>query len=97
MRACLSEGFLTHPLNPKVVRFYLAVVTQFVPEDGSVVATSLPLGGVHAAIGILWPGFVAPAAGRARVRFERLRVAAWLDRLVGMMLLAPGLRVAMGD
>ena len=97
LAAAFFEGLLTNLLNPKVVLFYLAIVPQFVPQDGSIVATSLMLGAIHAGMGIVWLGLVAAAAGRARAWFERPRVGAWLDRCAGAVLMAFGARVAFGD
>jgi threonine/homoserine/homoserine lactone efflux protein len=91
------QGLLTNLLNPKVVLFYLAVVPQFVPHDGSIVRTSLLLAGIHASMGVAWLGLVAGAAGRARRWFARPKVRAWLDRCAGAVLLAFGARVATSD
>jgi threonine/homoserine/homoserine lactone efflux protein len=95
--AAFFEGLANNLLNPKVVLFYLAVVPQFVPQGGSIVATSLLLGGIHALMGIAWLGLVAAAAGRARRWFARPGVRAWLDRCAGTVLLAFGTRVALSD
>lgn len=91
------EGLLSNLLNPKVVLFYLAVVPQFVPGGGSIIGTSLLLGGIHALMGIAWLGLVAAAAGRARTWLSRPAVRAWLDRCAGAVLLAFGARVAASD
>lgn len=91
------EGLLNNLLNPKVVLFYLAVVPQFVPHGGSIVGTSLLLGGIHAVMGIAWLGLVATAAGRARQWFTRPSVRAWLDRCAGAVLLVFGARVAASE
>ena len=77
--------------------FYLAIVPQFVPAGGSIVSTSLLLGGIHALMGLVWLGALAGAAGRARTWFARPRVGAWLDRCSGAVLVAFGARVAMAD
>jgi len=95
--AAFLQGLLNNLLNPKVVLFYLAVVPQFVPHGGSIVGTSLLLGGIHAVMGIAWLGLVATAAGRARRWFDRPAVKTWLDRCAGSVLLAFGARVAAGD
>ena len=95
--ASFSEGLLNNLLNPKVVLFYLAIVPQFVPAGGSIVSTSLLLGGIHALMGLVWLGALAGAAGRARTWFARPRVGAWLDRCSGAVLVAFGARVAMAD
>ena len=95
--AAFLQGLMNNLLNPKVVLFYLAVVPQFVPHGGSIVGTSLLLGGIHAAMGIVWLGLIATAAGRARQWFDRPAVRTWLDRCSGAVLLAFGARVAAGD
>ena len=97
IRHCFAEGFVTNLLNPKVVLFYLAIVPQFTPPAGSVIATSLTLASLHAAMGIVWLGALSIAAGRARKLLTRPRARSMVDRLAGVALIGLGLRVATSD
>jgi RhtB (resistance to homoserine/threonine) family protein len=95
--ACFAEGLVTNLLNPKVVLFYLAILPQFLPEAGSVFGTSLTLAGLHAAMGMVWLGFLSVATGRAQEWLRQPGARAMIDRAAGVMLIGFGLRVALGD
>ncbi|WP_407288281.1 LysE family translocator [Streptomyces sp. BP-8] len=86
-------GLLTNVLNPKVGVVYMSLLPQFIPHGAPVVATTLLLVTVHAALGVLWLGGVALAVHRARAVFQRPRVRRRLDQATGGMLLALGAAV----
>ncbi|MFD9812792.1 LysE family translocator [Streptomyces sp. NPDC059080] len=83
-------GLLTNVLNPKVGVVYLSLLPQFIPHGAPVVATTLLLVAVHAALGVLWLGTLACAVHRARAFFHRPRVRRRLDQATGGVLLALG-------
>ncbi|TSB18170.1 LysE family translocator [Streptomyces benahoarensis] len=83
-------GLLTNVLNPKVGVVYLSLLPQFIPHGAPVVATTLLLVAVHAALGVLWLGTLACAVHRARAFFHRPRVGRRLDQAAGGVLLALG-------
>ncbi|WP_405745703.1 LysE family translocator [Streptomyces sp. NBC_01525] len=83
-------GLLTNVLNPKVGVVYLSLLPQFIPHGAPVVATTLLLVAVHAALGVLWLGTLACAVHRARAFFHRPRVGRRLDQATGGVLLALG-------
>jgi len=94
---CFREGFVTNLLNPKVVLFYLAIVPQFVPSDGSVIATSLMLASLHAVMGIAWLSALCLVAGRTKDWLTRPKARAAVEKTAGLALIGFGLSVAAND
>ena len=94
---CFVEGFVTNLLNPKVVLFYLAIVPQFVPPQGSVVSTSLTLASLHAVMGLAWLGALCVVAGRARNLLAKPGARSIIDKTAGLALIGFGLSVAAND
>ncbi len=86
-------GLLTNVLNPKVGVVYMSLLPQFIPHGAPVVATTLLLVTVHAALGVLWLGGIALAVHRARAVFQRPRVRRRLDQATGGVLLTLGAAV----
>ncbi|MGW5939445.1 LysE family translocator [Streptomyces celluloflavus] len=86
-------GALTNVLNPKVGVVYMSLLPQFIPHGAPVIATTLLLVAVHAALGVLWLGTIAVAVHRARAVFQRPRVRRRLDQATGGVLLALGAAV----
>ncbi|MFD8544182.1 LysE family translocator [Streptomyces sp. NPDC059649] len=89
----LRTGLLTNVLNPKVGVVYMSLLPQFVPHGAPVIAATLLLVAVHAALGVLWLGGVALAVHRARAVFQRPRIRRRLDQATGGVLLALGAAV----
>ncbi|UZE50360.1 LysE family translocator [Rhodopseudomonas sp. P2A-2r] len=91
------QGALTNALNPKVALFFLAFLPQFVdaasPGKG---LAFVALGLVFIFNGTLWnlgmAAFAARAAGRLRRSDGALR---WINRVLGGVFVALGVRVAM--
>jgi RhtB (resistance to homoserine/threonine) family protein len=91
------EGLLTNLLNPKVIVFYLALLPQFISPGDAVLPKSLLLAAIHCLEGILWLGFVAWAVDRSRRFFLRPLLRRAMDALCGTVLVALGLRLALGQ
>jgi RhtB (resistance to homoserine/threonine) family protein len=92
------RGFLTNALNPKVALFFLAFLPQFIDAD----APMKPL--AFAALGLLFDltGTVwnlAAAWFTARVAATRpyARIGRWLERAIGAMFIALGVRIALAQ
>jgi len=92
-----GEGFLSNVLNPKVAIFYLAFLPQFVRPDDPVLARSLLLACIHAAMGIVWLLFVARVLHTARSVVLRPAVGRWLHGVSGTVLMAFGVKLATAD
>ncbi|HRF46020.1 MAG TPA: LysE family translocator [Anaerolineales bacterium] len=91
------KAVLTGVLNPKVALFFLAFLPQFVdPSRGQVVWQFLGLGALLAVMDVFYETVLIATAGAARAallqsaRFER-----WRQRLMGGVLIALGLRLAL--
>jgi threonine/homoserine/homoserine lactone efflux protein len=93
-RRCYLEGLLSNVLNPKVAIFYLALLPQFIDPGDPVLATSMMLASIHAAMGIVWLGVVSTTVARSRRVLARPGVRRLASRLSGAVLVALGLRLA---
>jgi threonine/homoserine/homoserine lactone efflux protein len=90
-----TQGFVSTVLNPKPALFFLAFVPQFVdPGAGHVALQIAGLTAIHIVIGALWLTFYAALVDRAATTLTRPRVRMMLQRSMGVVLLALGLRVA---
>ena len=102
LRKIFAQGFLTNVLNPKVGLFFLAFVPQFIAADApSKAAAFLFLGAVFNVNGMLWCHLLAwssaVAGARARGRGWARTVGRWLNRGIGALFLAFGVRLAMAE
>lgn len=89
-----AAGGLSTMTNPKVGLFYLAVVPQFLPKDGSVFATSMLLGFTLAVVSIIYLSLLAGLAARATVWLKKPRVTKYIERISGSILGALGIGTA---
>nr|WP_297524501.1 LysE family translocator [uncultured Roseateles sp.] len=102
LRKIFAQGFLTNVLNPKVGLFFLAFVPQFIsPEAPSKAAAFLFLGAVFNVNGMLWCHLLAwssaVAGARARGQGWARTLGRWLNRGIGALFLAFGVRLAMAE
>ncbi|WP_077035893.1 LysE family translocator [Pelomonas sp. KK5] len=94
-----AQGFLTNVLNPKVALFFLAFVPQFIAADSPHKALAfIVLGGIFNINGMLWCNALAVFTALAS---KRLGIAAaparWLNRGIGALFVAFGLRLALTE
>ena len=97
--AIYRQGLLTNVLNPKVALFFLAFVPQFIAHDApSKPLAFIVLGAIFAVNGMLWCLALALFTAFAS---RRLKVGAalgrWLNRTMGAVFLALGLRLALAS
>lgn len=91
-----TQGFVSTVLNPKPALFFLAFVPQFTdPEAGRVGLQIATLTAIHIVIGAIWLTVYAALVDRAATALTRPRVRVILQRSMGAVLLALGLRVAL--
>ena len=91
-----TQGFVSTVLNPKPALFFLAFVPQFVdPDNGHVGLQVAFLTAIHIVIGAVWLTLYAAIVDRAATALARPRVRIVLQRSLGAVLLALGLRVAL--
>ena len=91
------QGALTNALNPKVALFFLAFLPQFVDADAPDKALAfLVLGLIFVANGTLYCLALAAFAARAANRLRRSgAIMQWINRGLGALFVALGLRVAL--
>jgi threonine/homoserine/homoserine lactone efflux protein len=97
LRQVFGQGVLTNALNPKVALFFLAFLPQFVDADapGKTLAF-IVLGLIFIGTGTAWGLGVAALAARAAGRLRQSsRALLWLNRALGAMFVALGVRVAL--
>ncbi len=96
-RAIFAQGFLTNALNPKVALFFLAFVPQFIaPDAPSKPLAFIVLGAIFDFNGMLWCHALALFAAFAS---RKLKVGAavgrWLNRTMGALFVALGVKLAL--
>ena len=101
LRRQFAQGFLTNALNPKVALFFLAFVPQFIRAEPTHPAWAFVLlGSVFVVNGTLVSLALAAAAAALRQRLAGQarwqRLAPWLNRGVGALFIALGLKLALG-
>jgi threonine/homoserine/homoserine lactone efflux protein len=94
--SAFRQGIITNLLNPKVALFFLAFLPQFIaPTVTAKVPAFLVLGFTFVTTGTIWCltlAWFADAMSR-RLR-ESERFSTWLNRAVGALFVALGLRLA---
>ena len=102
LRRLFWQGFLTNALNPKVALFFLAFVPQFIAADATRPALAFVLlGGVFVVNSTVVSLLIAAGASALRQRLAQRPamqgVGRWLNRGVGAVFVALGLRLALGQ
>jgi threonine/homoserine/homoserine lactone efflux protein len=87
---------LTNLANPKAAVFAFSFYPQFIPHGSNVLLMSAVLGAVHVLVDGCWYTVLTTFVARMRDLFARSVVQRWLERIVGAVLVALGLRVAIG-
>lgn len=107
LQKVFAQGFLTNALNPKIALFFLAFVPQFIqPQAEQAGAAFVLLGAVFVfngtLVNLVIALMVASLARRHQQRLSRQGLVAgrgglarWLNRGVGSLFIALGLRLAL--
>ena len=92
------QGFVINVFNPKVALFFLAFLPQFIDAGSPSKTWAFALLGLVFTInGTIVTAAVAFVAGRlSRAFAQGSRSGRWIDRVVGAMFVALGLRLALG-
>ena len=93
------QGAMIDVLNPKVAIFFMAFLPQFVhPEQGHGALQFLILGTTVNLIGLLVEGAIVLLVGAAALRIKgNGAIGAWLQRSLGAMFIALGVRLAITE
>jgi RhtB (resistance to homoserine/threonine) family protein len=96
LRTIFWQGFLSDVLNPKVALFFLAFLPQFVDYgSGSEIRQLLVLGVTGNVIAVAMNLVLVYFASAVTARLRRdQRVTRWLQRAMGAMFIALGIRLA---
>ena len=97
--AIFRQGMVTNALNPKVALFFLAFLPQFTDASrGPLAPQFLLLGVIFVANGLLvCLGYALAASWLGSWLTARYDIHTWLNRAVGALFIALGLRLAFGD
>jgi threonine/homoserine/homoserine lactone efflux protein len=87
-------GLLTNLANPKAAVFAFAFYPQFIPHGTNPLLASVVLGAVHVLVDICWYSFLAGALTKLRDVVAKSAFRQWMERTVGAVLIALGLRLA---
>jgi RhtB (resistance to homoserine/threonine) family protein len=94
-RRALRDGLITSLANPKLAVFFVALFPQFVDDRASVLPSTMLMTLMIVTFDFLWYGGLAVLASRAKRELARTRLARWLERTTGAVLIALGARVAL--
>lgn len=94
-RASFTRGVVTNLLNPKVGVFYVTFLPQFVPPGVAVGVWTFLLAAIHAVLVVLWFAILIAASVPLGRFLRRPRLIRALDRLMGGLFVAFGLRLAL--
>jgi len=97
-RGILLQGFLTNVLNPKVALFFLAFLPQFIDAGApSKAAAFVLLGLVFDTTGTAWNLAIAWLFGELGASAGLYRLRPLLDRAVGGLFVALGIKLALAE
>lgn len=92
-RTAFLSGFLTNILNPKVALYFLALFTQVIDPETSLIEKSL-YGATMMLETALVFSTIALLVGQPPMRRAYQRAAHWIDRVLGVVFIGLGLRLA---
>lgn len=94
-----GQGVVVDVLNPKVAIFFMAFLPQFVtPSLGAAWWQLILLGGIVILVALLWEAVLVLGAHAMTASLRRRpAISRWLNRVMGMMLVALGIRLALQE
>jgi threonine/homoserine/homoserine lactone efflux protein len=94
LAAAFRAGLLTNVTNPKSAALYLALLPQFLPAHGNVLAGTAVLAGAQMLLSTCWFALLVLLIAAVRRLLTRPAVWSRLEQLSGGVLLALGVRLA---
>lgn len=91
--AAFRQGLVTNLLNPKVAVFFVALLPQFVPAEASAL-DHLAVAVVAAGVSVVWFTMLANVVSVLRRVLTTRRVRRAIDAVMGTLLVALGVRIA---
>lgn len=95
-RAAFVTGFITNGLNPKATLFFLSLFTVVI-NPHTPLTVQAGYGAYLALATAVWFCLVALLFSQARVRAGFARMGHWFDRLMGVVLVALGVKLAFSE
>lgn len=95
MKKAFVQGYLNNLLNPKATLFFLAVFTQVLQIDSSL-SEKLWYAGIILLLALCWWPLLVLLIQSGPVRRGLAKVQTAVDRLLGGVLIALGIKVALG-
>jgi threonine/homoserine/homoserine lactone efflux protein len=88
------QGLITNVTNPKAFVFFLTFLPQFLGSGQGVVLKALALAMIPVALNLAWLSIYAVLIGRIAAFLRRPIVRRWQDRLLGVVFIGFGVRLA---
>lgn len=88
------QGLLTNVTNPKAIAFFLTFLPQFLGTGAGAVPKALALAVIPVALSLAWLTLYAMLLGRIAAVLRRPAVQRWQERLLGVIFIGFGLRLA---
>lgn len=95
--AAFRQGLVSDLGNPKMAVFFASLLPQFVPAGEDVLVPFLGLGVVFSAMTLAWLAGYALLLARIGHVLARPALRRWIDGITGTLLIALGLKVAVGE
>jgi threonine/homoserine/homoserine lactone efflux protein len=93
-RRAFRDGLLTSITNLKLAVFFVALFPQFVDDRAAVLPTTLSMAALIVTFDFAWYTGLAVLVSRAKRELMRTRLARWVERTTGAVLIALGARLA---
>jgi threonine/homoserine/homoserine lactone efflux protein len=93
----LRQGAVSNLGNPKMAIFFSSLLPQFVPASAPTFVAMLSLGGVFVTMTLFWLAAYAALVARAGAVLARPRVRRAFDAVMGAVLTAFGIRLALAE
>ena len=94
-RTAYGTGVLTSFANPKLAVFFIALFPQFVPDEASVLPTTLAMAALLVAVDLVYFSLLAVVVARAHHAVVSSKLARRIERLTGAVMIGLGVRVAL--
>lgn len=95
--AAFRQGVVSNLGNPKMAVFFTSLLPQFVPAGAASFAALLALGLLFCAMTLAWLGGYAVVVAKAGEALARPRIRRTVEGVTGAVLVALGLRLALGS